>query len=452
MLDASVVVAFAALYAAFLMGLLSARPTLALAFVWLLIPMSWRVFDVAYIDLAGPIYSDQLAMHVGPGHASALLVLDLICTFSVFALLLPKLQEQVQAPGAAPRFGMTMERLRVVLLPAMTLLLLGVYIEVFARGSLPVLSGIERYDYAADHAGPLYRFLLRFGDPLAMYLGAMAVYPVLRGRNVDRPFIFLLIAMLVVAFLTGHRFSAFFKFCTLFAIAFGALALKDRSASAVRHSSRSVLGVFLAGLLIAVPAILLSYFFTRFDDPAQAWHSIAQRTLVQQGELWWVTHQRVVDENVWALSPVLDALFVAPLDASRNTTIQYLMEAAIGQDAARLIAQNTQYAGGFPEVFHEAFGPSLGVLAVTLASLPAAYLLRTFLFAIVRDRPLTLLSSGMLLYPFQIMFWGGMLNFFLAWSFWAKLALFAAAAMVESDWFPRMLARVVSRTTLQHGH
>ncbi len=445
------VVGFVALYVAFLLRLLSARPALALALVWLLIPMSWRVIDVAYIDLAGPIYSEQLGIHVGPGHASALLVLDLIATFAVFALLLPRLEERAEALGNAASFGLTMDKLRVVLLAVTTLLLVGVYIEVFSRGALPVLSGIERYDYASDHAGPLYRFLFRFGDPLAMYLGALAVYPVLRGRSVDRHFVFLLIAMLVVAFLTGHRFSAFFKFCALFAIAFGTLALKDRGAPAAR-SSRSLLAVFLAGFLIALPAILLSYFFTRFDDPAQAWYSIAQRVLVQQGELWWVTHQRVVDENVWALSPVLDGLFVAPLDASRNTTIQFLMEAAIGQDTARLIGQNTQYAGGFPEVFHEAFGPSLGVLAVALASLPAAYLLRTFLLAVVRGRPLTLLTSGMLLYPFQIMFWGGMLNFLLAWSFWAKFALFAAAAIVESERFPRMLNRVVSRRALQHGH
>lgn len=451
MLDATVVVGFVALYCAFLLGILSTRPTLALALVWLLIPMSWRVFDAAYIDLAGPVYSEQLGIHVGPGHASALLVLDLIATFSVFALLLPRSYRQVNASREAARFGVTMENLRVVLLVLITLLLIGVYIEVLLRG-VPVLSRIERYDYAMSHAGPLYRFLLRFGDPLAMYLGCMAVYPVLHGRSVDRPFLFLLIAMLIVAFLTGHRFSAFFKFCTLFAMAFGAMAVKDEVPVIAWRASRSLSMVFLAGLLIAVPALLLSYFFTRFDDPAQAWYSITQRILVQQGELWWVTHERVVDQNIWGISPVLDGLFASPLDASRNTTIQFLMEAALGQDAARLIGQDTQYAGGFPEVFHEAFGPGLGVVAVALASVPAAYLLRTFLLAVVRGRPLTMLTSAMLLYPFQIMFWGGMLNFLLAWSFWAKLVLFAAAVILESERVPRMLTRVLSHTALQHGN
>lgn len=450
MLEGSLVVVMVLLYVAFLVAAFSARPALALALLWLLIPMSWRIVDAAYIDLAGPVYSEQLSTHVGPGTASALLVLDLIAVLAVFALVLPRPIRRPDTLKAA--FGFTMEKLGVVLLIGTTLLLVSVYIEVFSRGVLPILARIERYDYATDYAGPLYRLLLRFGDPLAMFLGCMAVYPVFFGRSVDRRFLYLLIAMLVVAFLTGHRFSAFFKFCTLFALAFGAVGLRESVSIRGLRASRPLFAVLLIGSLIAAPAILLSYFSTRFDDPSQAWYSITQRVLVQQAELWWITHERVVDQNLWSLSPLLERLFVSPIDASRNTTIQWLMEAALGQDAARLIGQNTQYAGGFPEIFHEAFGPSLGVLAVVAATAPAAYVLRTFLLAVVRGRPLTMLASGMLLYPFQIMFWGGMLNFLLAWTFWAKLALFAAALILESQFFARISTRLLSRTALQHGH
>jgi len=430
-IEGLVAAAFAAFYLLSVIVLLRVRPAALFALLWLLIPMTWRVADAIYIDTRGPIYSDQLGVHIGPGTSTFLLVMNLLPVYCVFALLLPRAASTVSSDHAGSLINMRL--VRRILLVSTSALAIGVLLEMLYSGVVPVLAGIERYEYAALYAGPMYRFLFRFGDPLMMFLGAVAVAPVLRGEKLDMRAVGLLLAVLALAFLTGHRFSAFFKFCTLFLVGFAAVESVSHSGiGSKRVINKALLVLSTTAILIVIPAIVLSYFSTRFDDPAEALHSVHQRMLVQQAEMWWTTHQRVVEQGNWSSSLAVDRLFVSPLDASRNTSIQYLMELSLGDDAHRVLGQGTQYAGGFPEILQEVVGPFGGPLAAAVLALAPAILLRVFVLSIIRGQPLTMLSSAWLLYPFQIMFWGGMLNFVLTWTFWAKILLFAAAWSFES--------------------
>jgi hypothetical protein len=166
MVDAMPSLAAVGLFAASLGWLLVRRTYLLVALLWLVIPMCWRLSSSLYIDLSGPIYSEQLMQHVGPGHSTALLVLDYITVLAVFALVVPR-----TFPGAAvepPRW----QQLNNLFFVLGVVLLVATYLDMLRIGPIPLLSGIERYDYARQYAGVLHVVFFRFGDVAALGLGA----------------------------------------------------------------------------------------------------------------------------------------------------------------------------------------------------------------------------------------------------------------------------------------
>jgi hypothetical protein len=74
---------------------------------------------------------------------------------------------------------------------------------------------------------------------------------------------------------------------------------------------------------------------------------------------------------------------------------------------------------------------------VALLSAIPALLLRILLGNITQGRLVTALWAGLVLYPFAIMYWGGMLNFVLAWTFWLKVAGLVGAILLARAGVPR---------------
>ncbi len=54
----------------FLFYLLNRRPVIFLSFFFIIFTLAWRMSATMFIDLAGPVYSSQLARDIGPGTAS----------------------------------------------------------------------------------------------------------------------------------------------------------------------------------------------------------------------------------------------------------------------------------------------------------------------------------------------------------------------------------------------
>ena len=429
-----------AVFGGVLAWLLASRTYLVVALLWLIIPMAWRLASSFFIDLSGPVFAEQVMQHVGPGHATALLALDYVVVLGVFALVLPRDFSYIGAQGQLLQHEAHWRLVSNAIFIAGIALLAATYADMLRIGSIPLFSGIERYDYAREHAGYLHGLVFRFGDVISLSLGCLFVLPSCFGRAPALRFLGLLLAMLAYAFLTGHRYSAFFKFCTLFALP-SALLLTVRGASG-RRVFRDIPYIWpmLAVVIVAAAAmvsyaVIKSYFTVRLDDSDDPLTSLKLRLLIQQGELWWLTYHRVVELGIWDFDQTFGFLFRAPIDPASNTSVQYLMYLVLGKDAIPLLDAKQQFAGGFPEIPHEMFGGVGGVVAVAALSVIPALLLRLVLGNITQGRILTALWAGLVLYPFAIMYWGGMLNFVLAWTFWLKVAgLMAALLLAHRPW------------------
>lgn len=169
-----------------------------------------------------------------------------------------------------------------------------------------------------------------------------------------------------------------------------------------------------------VAAVTWSYFAVRHPEMDVAWSKLRDRLLVEQAELWVLTHERVVEQGRGTPDTVAELLFIRPLDPNRNTTITYLMWRALGGDAHRVLAQGQQYTGGYPEVFVELFGAWGSLAASAVFASLMGLLLRLLILCVLDWRPLTLACAASLFYALAITYWGGMLNFILMWTFWIK--------------------------------
>ena len=116
-------------------------------------------------------------------------------------------------------------------------------------------------------------------------------------------------------------------------------------------------------VLIAT-AVVYSYIVVR-GEGGELLAKLSQRILVQQGEMWWMTYERVFLHDNWNGSLAAYKLFVDPFDPSRNSTMQFLMELGLPVERAHyIIAQGSAYTGGWPEVFFELGGPIGGFVLV----------------------------------------------------------------------------------------
>ena len=446
------VVAALAFYAA-LYALIRARgwaPVLVAFF--LLFGFITRVVSIAYIDLAGPLYSQQLGTYVG-GTAAAT-PMFVVAVGIVLLMLWLLIDPRWFAAHAAPLPTLATRVTDKLLFPVMALFVAALYIDMFQRGVIPLLVGMERFDYTRLYAGPFHVFLFDTLFMVAFFTGYGFVRPRFEGRALDLRYLGILIAFYAYFLLTGHRVSAFFTMTTWFLIPVAAAVMMARvgalppAPDSVRQR-RLMLGLkaftplLATGLAVTIAFSLYNSLVNvrGYEDPAEAF---VQRSLVQPTELWWTTWDASCSSCDASDSLAWQLMFDEPLDATRNTGIQFLMVKALGYDrSSELLDLGEQFAGGYPEVLYELLGPILVVPAMLVFATLTVALMRLIMLAVATGRVLTMVFAVYVYYGFSLLYIGGMLNFALAWTFWVKLGALAAFWLIEGPWFRRFLPGAV---------
>jgi len=423
-----------------LLWLVRRRRAAALAGFFVLFSLITRTLALGYVDLFGPFYATELQDEVGGGqsmplYAASVLMFLLPLAFvfrpNALARLLP--EPSHRAPPS--------ELLGHAVFIAVSFFIIALYGDMMTRGPIPLLAGIDRLDYATSMAGPLHPIVMEQGFLLAGLIGVMMVAPRVAGCDFDFRFLVLYFALILYLALTGNRFSAFYSFTSFFVIPFGAIAaLASADRMPPPHGKRGPIKAFLCtqsavvvglgALALALAGLIVNSLVTvrGYDDPTE---QFVQRTLVQPVQLWWTTW-RDLQESGADGNLAWDAAFVNPLDASRNTSIQALMIKNLGIDrAAELLDNGQQYAGGYPEILVELLGPLLALPVALLFGLVTSLLLRLIVVATAHGRVLTATLGIYVFYGFSLLYIGGMLNFLLVWTFWAKIAVLCAVYVVE---------------------
>jgi hypothetical protein len=267
----------------------------------------------------------------------------------------------------------------------------------------------------------------------------------LRNRRIDIRYLVMLGILMVYMFLTGNRFSAFYSFCSFFVIPLaGVIAVDIRdNRSAVPFSwvgrtfrRRELIAFGAVAVLAAIASAVGIYNnlanvrqFQGDEILSQFW----ERLLVQPSELGWISYERIFNFGQWQPDRVFDFLFQAPLDASKNTTPQFLMLETIGEPRTyEHISGGFQFAGGFPEIFFELFGPLYAWPFIFGAGYIAAGLTAVVVKGVIQGRYASAFLSLYVLFGFYVMYIGGMLNFIMTPLYWIKIAALAIALLMEA--------------------
>ena len=148
----------------------------------------------------------------------------------------------------------------------------------------------------------------------------------------------------------------------------------------------------------------------------------------------WLSYERVFVFNQWQPYRTFDFLFQMPLDAGRNTTPQYLMLQSIGEPRTyEHISGGAQFAGGFPEIYFELFGPFYAWPFIFGAGYIAAGLTALIVKGVIQGRYASAFLAFYVLYGFYVMYIGGMLNFVTTPTYWLKIGALVAALALESS-------------------
>jgi hypothetical protein len=415
------------------------RPGLAMIFFFPFFAFAGRLVSALYIDLFGPVPSEQLETEIGPGAATVPLAISQ--GLALAALLLSFHYHRLRklfanAPSVLTQAGFA--RISSLAFWSVLLFTVGLWIELMARGPIPLFVAMERYDYSQQYGGPLHHRLIEWGAMLSFQLGVFFVAPRFRDRPFDRRFGFLIAALILYLFVVVHRFSSFYTYGSFFLIPIGVVLLAEKLSGRKQFLAPVLrrLGIAGAGLLVlTVAALAYSYTFVRGFEGDELSFKLTQRLLVQQGEMWWMTYERVFLHGDWNGGLAAYKLFVDPFDPSRNSTMQFLMELGLPLERAHYILRlGSAYTGGWPEAFFELGGPIGGFALVALSAIVFSEFMFLTTRCIVQERFATCFFLVPILYAFSLAIVSGMLNSLIQITFFIKIVAAMLVYVAEDNW------------------
>lgn len=434
--------------------LVARRPVIAFAYSFLLVTFVWKMISVVYLDVWGPVFAEQMSREIGGGWAAipfaAMVMLTLIPAYFILrpAHLRPLYSTSStfgSATEPSPRGGFTLGDVALIGILGFSLLL---YADMVLRGVIPIRDGIERFDYATQYAGSFHHFLFKYGPLIGLWCGVFFVYPALHRRNFDWRFLGALVLLLGYAFITGHRFSAFYSFSTFFILPLAALFIVKRPNESgqnlaekngaerhkVRRSLIALAGVGVVLVVIIVIALANSYVNVRHFSPDETAQKLVQRIFIQPSELWYATWERVMLLDQWDSAAAYQFMFHDALDPTRNTGIQYLMVLELGypRTAELVVSLGSQYAGGYPEVLFELLGPYEPFVFALLLGVITASLMRMLLLAITHGHFISVFWIAYVYFAVSLVYIGGMLNSLAVTTFWIKMFGMVFSVLVEN--------------------
>jgi len=413
----------------------------------ILFGLTYRTFDIGYLDIAGPIYSIQLEKFVGGNGGALFFVASVLCFVIPAAILFRPaiLTKGIASPLPDHSYIRAASRVGLFAIVAFLALLYGNMLRV---GIIPLFTGMDRNEYA-EIAGILHRGAYGLGFLPAAFIGILTVTPRLQGRAFHIPSILLFLALLAYWALTGSRFSAFLLAICFYMIPFaGVVALRKKGSLApIRQndpwmallSPKVILPIFAILATIAFVGLLInSYYEVRnYADPM---FEIFQRVFVQPVEIFGARWNLVQTGRLDQINyPAIHEVLLYPEDAAGNTTMRYLMIQEIGYfRAMELIDFGTQYAGGYPEIFFELFGTTWAIPLMLLIGTMTCFLARMVVRNVMRGYFLSALLAVYVGFAFSLVYVGGMLNSLIAPSLAAKAFALLIVNMIEK----RILGRV----------
>lgn len=412
------------------------RPAFIAGFI-VVYTLTYRIIDITYLDLYGPLYAVELGRHAGGNVAAPMFVIACLCFLVPLSVIASRKRILAGIADPAPSHSY-LDGLQRAALAACGAVVAFLYLDMLRIGTIPLLAGMDRLEYN-PMSGLLHNRVYELNFLLSATLGIFTVLPRLRGGPFAIAFTMLFMLLLMYWALTGNRFSALLVTCSYYALPFAAVVAMQQK-GILRASANDPWGALFSlrvlapvGVLIAsvtfAGLVINSYYSVRnYADPV---YHMTQRVLVQPVQTWATAWERT-DVDRGMNEGAIDYVIFNPPDPGGNPTMRYIMELELGYFRANaLLNVGHQYAGGYPEILFELFGFWLPLPIMILLGSAAAYLLYFAIRSLCRGMVLSAFMAIYLSYGFSVSYLGGMLSFLLAPTYAIKLIAFITCIIAE---------------------
>jgi hypothetical protein len=416
--------------------------TLFYVFLGIFFGMTWRLVSAVYIDLHVGTYAVELFREIGGGYSALTMVLFNVALVSGILVAVSRQRLQDLANAADLR-KLTQTRLLDANIPfILTVLLAGliaiVYLELLSIGTIPLFTGMDRGVYRASYAGPFALILLKYVTIIFFTCGLLYFVGTFKGAMRGSILALSLLALMVYLVLIGNKFSTIFFSFTYFLIPYGAFYLKsaagghpllDNPARFTIHKVEIALGIVcILGLIFF--ALYNALFVLRGLQTADIVSYLQHRVFVQQAQLWWTAHERVVIGGEYHVFEALNRIFLQPIKEG-NTSLYFLMARDLGHYITGVLAGGGHYTGAYPTILLEMFGPAWSLLAAFVMAYIMGRLMVVLLAEVLNARLLSAIALMFVILPFITFHLGGRLSFLVQWTYLAKLVLTLCVMMGE---------------------
>lgn len=383
-------------------------PLIFFAFIGVFFLMIWRHVSTVYIDLSDVIFAEELFVNIGGGVSSltlacfyAALVAGLLTAFS------PARLEHLQALfrggyARSMRYGQfDLAQIGIGLTAAMVF---AMYVELVSIGNIPFFTGMERYIYRDEFAGPMLGLFYSYQSFIFIGLGFCFLTAYL-SQNYRRMLIVVLIcgALYVYLVLVGNKFSGLFFNTCFFIMPLSVMALNFRDRQHIDAGDRrvarliSITGIGALTGLIGM-ALYNTFINVRNYDALQLLEFLERRIFVRQGQIWWTTHERVFVDGEFDPMQALEYVYENPI-RDGNTSLLYLMFKDLDASTFDAIYLGSQYSGGYPAILPEMTGPVLSFMIAFLAALFMGLLMYWLLRELLSGNFLSAFAISFLVQP-----------------------------------------------------
>jgi hypothetical protein len=431
-------VSMAAVYVALVYRLWRRSPMLVGILLLVIFTATWRMLSALFLDFGGSKYSWELHADItatGGWFAGASLLVYVIGYLAYGSAFSASRLEQWRATQAAHRGHVTrINGISIVLVIGglLAVAVVALYGELFLMGigRLPILSGMPRWQYAREVAGPVFRLFGTVLSPLSWAVG-FAVYSAASAGDLRtaRGLSGLFVLILVYLVLIGNKFTTPFYQVCFFLMPASVLLLGEGGRLAISFRRlRTVLAAATPVVLLLTAATYKVFMVDRGYTPQYLLAFLRQRVLIAPSQLSAGAFERVVLLGDW--SP-LEAVRLAVLDPVMpgNPSVGFLMFRELGPVVRSL---EVGFTDAFPGIVFELFGIA-GTLPITvLTALALAKTLERLTTYTIERRFFhalfwMVLAQALLMYHSQ-----GQLIFLTSSRFLAKVAITWMAMTIAS--------------------
>jgi hypothetical protein len=413
-------------------------PFLFIAFFQIIFATIWMHTSVFFIDSQESIYSIELTKMLSSENASTyrmiFFMFFLIPSFLIFSKRNIVYLKNIYNNYTPPNYTILRFDIIDIIKLLFSLGMILVFLDIIS-GPIPLFSGIPKGAYYVFYASSIVKNFYTYSPFISFILGAFFITKLRLENKADYSFLFLYLFMIFIFLLLGNKFSILLTISCYFMIPVSTIFLSNKKYLFEGINTEKIASILSITGIIAFSNAVYYYFFTKWSG-IMALAILGNRVLIQQGQIFVSTYNRVVEESIFNSAMAIKRVFFEPIySLDSNTSLHYLMYQDIGLETYTQVEMGSIFTSGMPEILLELFGPYLSLFVYFIFSTILCCLLFILYESILKGRYLTMFFGIFVYHSINMSIIGGKLTYFCCGSissmYLLKISLFLMAYIFE---------------------